>query len=509
MKPRPAVVLIIVLIVIVVISLSAYTFSDLMISEHQSVMLSGRQLQARQLVHSGQAVVESYLLMSEATRIEAGGHFNNEDLFRAIMVTTDIDPALNGNCSMVAPALDDEGNPAGVRFGLQDESSRLNLNTLLISETQQAGAGLALLLALPGMTEDTAAAIMDWIDEDDDPRDLGAESEYYSSIQPPYGPKNGPLDTVEELLLVRGVTPQLLFGLDTNRNGMLEQYEVQPTTSSEEPGAEATTALGWSAYLTLHSAESGLNSQGESRIDLNSENLEQLYKDLSAVFDNSWATFIVAYRQNGAYSGSDEGKTGVRGEIDYSRPATTTLTQVLDLIGKKVQVQLDGDDETTVIRSPFEDSIIAMNFYLPILLDQATINPADTIPGRLNINHAPRELLLGVPGMTEEIADKIIDARPAEPSEENPNLRFETWIMTEGLVTLSEMRALQPFICAGGDIYRAQIVGYFEGGTASSRAEVIWDATSRVPRILSWRDMSHLGRGYALDTLGVRFVEEE
>ncbi len=76
-------------------------------------------------------------------------------------------------------------------------------------------------------------------------------------------------------------------------------------------------------------------------------------------------------------------------------------------------------------------------------------------------------------------------------------------LAAEGLVTLDELRLLTPFICAGGDVFRAQIVGYFHGGGPSYRSEVIFDATGAAPRVLFWRDISHLGRGYALETLGV------
>ncbi len=38
-------------------------------------------------------------------------------------------------------------------------------------------------------------------------------------LDPPYAPRNGPMETIEELLLVRGVTPELLFGVDANHNG--------------------------------------------------------------------------------------------------------------------------------------------------------------------------------------------------------------------------------------------------------------------------------------------------
>ena len=72
--------------------------------------------------------------------------------------------------------------------------------------------------------------------------------------------------------------------------------------------------------------------------------------------------------------------------------------------------------------------------------------------------------------------------------------------------TLENMKALQPFICGGGSVFRAQIIGYYEGGTASARGEVVIDATTVTPRIRLWRDLSHLGRGYPLDVLGLHYA---
>jgi DNA uptake protein ComE-like DNA-binding protein len=101
-------------------------------------------------------------------------------------------------------------------FGVQDEGAKLNLNTATATQ----------LLMLPGMTPDVADAIVDWRDTDDTPSPYGAESDYYGSVQPPYRAKNGPFETVEELLLVKGVTPDLLYGYDANHNGFLDDEEV-------------------------------------------------------------------------------------------------------------------------------------------------------------------------------------------------------------------------------------------------------------------------------------------
>ena len=57
-------------------------------------------------------------------------------------------------------------------------------------------------------------AILDWRDEDILHRVNGAESDYYLSLSPPYTARNGPFDTVEDLLWVRGVTPELFYGVE-------------------------------------------------------------------------------------------------------------------------------------------------------------------------------------------------------------------------------------------------------------------------------------------------------
>ncbi len=53
------------------------------------------------------------------------------------------------------------------------------------------------------------AAIQDWIDEDDTPSELGAEDNYYLSIDPPYLTANRPLKNISELRAIRGITAEI------------------------------------------------------------------------------------------------------------------------------------------------------------------------------------------------------------------------------------------------------------------------------------------------------------
>ncbi|NQU26578.1 MAG: general secretion pathway protein GspK, partial [Candidatus Nealsonbacteria bacterium] len=222
------VVLLVVLVVVAMLSLACATFSELMRVEHAAARISISQAQARALADSGIEMARVFMLKDDLQQEELGGWYDNPDVFRGVPVIDDENPRRRGRVAMVAPLVED-GAYQGIRFGLEDESTRLNLNVLMMLDEKVEGAGREILMGLPGMTEDIADAILDWLDEDDEPREFGAEKEEYASLDTPYVPKNGPLETVEELLLVRDVTPWLMFRSDANRNG----YQAP-----DEPDAE-------------------------------------------------------------------------------------------------------------------------------------------------------------------------------------------------------------------------------------------------------------------------------
>lgn len=499
---REGMILILVLIVIALMSLAGYTFTEMMLAEEEAAILHGRQIQAQALADSGAEAARLFLAQTPTAQQDAGGSYDNPNLFRGVLVADDAIPANRGRFSILAP-LYQEGSPPGLRFGLEDESGRLNLNMLLEADKTIPGSGRTLLMGLPGMTEEIADSILDYMDEDDELREFGAESGEYTSLDPPYAPKNGPLETVEELLLVRGVTPYLLFGTDANRNGITDMHEA-PVQASDQAAEDGSDTRGWSGYLTLYSMEGNLNSEGLPRIYLNGDDLEKLYNDVLAIGGPDWAAFIVAYRQFGPSTGTGQGTPIGGRKPDFNTKATKTIPNVLELIGAKVSGKLVGDNQATMLDSPFPSDTIAMNVYLPKLMDSFTATGQDRIPARININQAPRAILMGIPGMDAEIVDKIMAEREPVPAPERPQRRYETWIMSEGLVPLAAMKQMMPFVCGGGSVYRAQIVGYFDESGPSSRIEAVIDATNGAPRLLFWRNISHLGRGFPLETLGVQ-----
>ena len=513
-------ILIIVLVVILMLSLGAYTFTDLMITYDEAADLSGERIQARWTADSGIDMIRMHLILPDQQRYDAGGEYNNSMMFQAINVVPDTNPRNIANFTAVAPFVDQTGLMSGIRYGLEDESSRINLNALLLADTYVTNGGRTLLMALPGMSEDVADSILDWIDEDDDTREYGAEYDYYQSLDPPYSPKNGPLDTVEELLLIRGVFPQLLFGQDANRNGMVDPSETglinngantanqamtPPATAMTGDPAMAGIERGWASFLTLYSQEANLNAAGEPRIDVNSEDLETLHQDLQSKFSLDVANFIILYRQS--ESNSSETENGVPAatiEMDFTLPPSRSITQLLELV--EIRLEVEGLEGPVLINPAFP--LNSLGAYVDNLMDNAAANSNPTIPGRININQAPRSLLMGIPGITEEIVDRIIQERIPDPAEDVSKMQpTEAWLLKNLIVDLDEFRQMLPFICVGGDVFRTQVIGYFEDGAASSRVEVVIDRTTATARIRLWRDLSHLGRGYSLEMLGLQYID--
>jgi len=117
-------------------------------------------------------------------------------------------------------------NDAVMRATITDEYGKINLNALVDYSTGDKVVRPHLRIALEELFSQRASAagidvdpeplvssIVDWLDEDDENDENGAESEFYEASENPYPCKNGPMDSLEELLLIRGMTPDLYFGV--------------------------------------------------------------------------------------------------------------------------------------------------------------------------------------------------------------------------------------------------------------------------------------------------------
>lgn len=136
-----------------------------------------------------------------------------------------------------------------LRVSIVDELGKIQVNSLVkypdgreFNESQRRMWEHFLNLAIPVLdrTDDTAPipiinSLKDWLDRGDD--DLitglsGAESEYYRDLDPSYGCQNGPFHHLGELLLVKGITPELFQGAG-GVSGIEDYMTVWGMTASE------------------------------------------------------------------------------------------------------------------------------------------------------------------------------------------------------------------------------------------------------------------------------------
>lgn len=98
---------------------------------------------------------------------------------------------------------------------IEDEQGKLNVNDFAAAAGNDADKLKKLqrmkrLFELLQLSPDLVDAMVDWVDQDDRPEPAGAESLYYQSQKPPYRAANVPLETLGDLRLIKGFTPEII-----------------------------------------------------------------------------------------------------------------------------------------------------------------------------------------------------------------------------------------------------------------------------------------------------------
>ncbi|MBN1365093.1 MAG: type II secretion system minor pseudopilin GspK [Syntrophaceae bacterium] len=148
---------------------------------------------------------------------------------------------------------------------VEDEAGKIPLNKLVNGEedNKEIREMLTRLLSLPefglseGKVDEILDSIKDWIDANENTTGYGAESSYYSSLDSPYRAKNAPLDCIEELLMVKGITKEIFYG--TKDKPSLAQYV---TTDSE-----GLVNINTAPKIILRSLNNRINPDLADRLD--------------------------------------------------------------------------------------------------------------------------------------------------------------------------------------------------------------------------------------------------
>jgi general secretion pathway protein K len=198
---------------------------------------------------------------------------------------------------------------------LTDESGKVDINTT-------SDIILKNLLFNLGIEADYADiivdSIMDWKDPDDLYRLHGAEDDYYMSLPNPYKPKNANFDTLEELILVRGITHEILYG-SKDKKGIIDFISVNSGVDTININAASKEVLTAIPGITNEMADLIIEYRGKKEISNISEiqhilgenfSLASLY--ISPAGSNTFTIESVGFKHE------EKGGYGIRATITIS-----------------------------------------------------------------------------------------------------------------------------------------------------------------------------------------------
>ncbi|MBI4358376.1 MAG: general secretion pathway protein GspK [Candidatus Omnitrophica bacterium] len=219
------------------------------------------------------------------------------------------------------------------RYGIQDEERKININTA-------KAATLATLFQIvvdldSDEAQDIAYSIVDWRDSDSflsDPTH-GAETDYYENLDLPYTAKNRPFEVLSELLLVRGMTPDI-FEQVRDKITIYGNGAVNVNTATKE----VLLALGFDESLTKKMIDyrKGTDREEATADDRAFTQAQAIHSDLAAVdsLSSSEVASISNLSAEGFLTvGSNSFMVRSRGELRQKGQAID-LVSVIDRSGK-------------------------------------------------------------------------------------------------------------------------------------------------------------------------------
>jgi len=319
-------------------------------------------------------------------------------------------------------------------FGLVDESGKLDLNRTRRED----------FLALPGMTEELAAAIKDWRDADDEVTPNGAESEIYLQRQPPYRAKNAPFESIEELALVNGADRVILYGEDTNLNGVLDSNENDGAKNDPPDNSDGKLDPGILEWVTVHQREPNKRSDGTARVDV---------RQPGAELDTLLAEVLGASR-------AAEIRTSLG-------PPNTRFGSVLEFYVRSAMTeaefgQISGSLSTAPASEPY-------------------------IFGKVNVNTASEAVLACIPGIGLEKASDLVAARRAR-AQQDTNIAWVTKTLE-----IENARRAGPFLTGQSWQVTADVAAVGRHGRGYRRTRFLIDASTGTPRIIYRRNLAVSG----------------
>jgi len=454
---RRGVVMVAVLMVVVLATMVAMGLMFYMRSE---VAASAAQVRGEQAYHAALSGLRLAMTVLQSAGGDMTVWYDNPEIFMNQLVADD------GTNRWFFIVYADDGSDVGVmRCGATDEAGKVNLNTLPAES----------LMALPNMTAELASCLMDYREPGADPRPDGAKQDYYDTLQYPYVIANGPLTSMDEMLLIKGFTAGIIYGEDANQNGLLDPGEDDGDDSFPPDNRDGKLDRGLRGVATVYSSEPNTGTNGRARINMNGSASSLSGAGLPA----QALALIAAYRADGN---------------TFQHPSE--LLEMQYTLKQSVQATVGGAPTTLPPGSVIQSGVTASN--LATVLDRLTAaaDPTKPVVGLVNVNTASAEVLSVMPGMDANLAQQIVDVR----RDLDPSVGTSiAWLYTQNVLTADQFKAVAPYLTARSMQYSVRCIGFGYPCGRYRILEAVLDYSGSTPRIAYLRDITQLGLPFALD----------
>ena len=188
---------------------------------------------------------------------------------------------------------------------ITDESGKVDINII----TDANSDFLRNLFKNLGIPEDEVNVIVDCILDWKDPDDLlhlnGAEDDYYMSLPNPYKPKNANFDTLEELIMVKGITQEMLYGKGEQR-GIIDFLTINSGRSQINLNAAPKEVLMAIPGMTPEIADAIINYRQDKEIKNIAEiqtilgaNYSLMSSYITTAGSNTFTIDSIGYKESG------------------------------------------------------------------------------------------------------------------------------------------------------------------------------------------------------------------
>ncbi|MCP4885269.1 MAG: hypothetical protein GY904_01450 [Planctomycetaceae bacterium] len=517
---RRGVLMLGVCVIILLMVAVAYFFSEMMLVENVASNGAIRGQQSRLLADSGAEYV-----LSQFSEARVGG--------------TPRELSSNRFADLEMPNWGEDGrgrfrlaywNARAQKWaaGVANESAKLNLNRLPL-EAKFAPEARRMLMCIPSVTPSLADAILDWLDEDDLPREFGAESNYYQSQREGGRARNRYLDELDDLLGVRNMTPELLYGEDGVSKWLSPRVGMRSNAgNSRKSTLQSEDELPLEFFLTVYGGESIFRDNGVQKTLLNKEDLPALYDELANEFGQDVAAYVVVYRMSGPQDKSllpqaslledtqaatrqratdqtqsaqrtepnpIERESVSRGPLTISSPGIFRIHSLYDLVG--VNVEHRSEQGMIQLKSPWPAEEKTYQETLPALQEKLSCVLGAPVSIQIDVNHAPDSVLRAIPGLSEELANSIIQTRKSlgiapAINGASPARRISPgidWLRSSGCLDLEQMRLFAPYLSPHGNAVRFVSAGITAPAAITTFCEFVLDLRYKPGRVALCRPL--------------------